>query len=115
MGSERHYETVDRDRQLQRLEQRDTEHFDRIAFAMRVLGLLDPPRMSVAVYRRALDLRVDSGRDLASGPDSSWAIVGIPSHASRRAIAYALAELAGQQAVPFLVDVLVQSASRRAD
>lgn len=114
MGDERRYETIDPERWLYRLEHRDTEHFDRLEFAIKVLGMLDPPRMKVAVYRRKLDLRVESGRDLAGGRDASWAIVGIPSHASRRAIAYALAELAGQESVPFLVDVLVQSASRPA-
>lgn len=112
MGDERRYETIDQERWLYRLEHRDTEHFDRLAFAMRVLGMLEPPGMKVAVYRRELDLRVESGRDLAGGPDASWAVVGIPSSASRRAIAYALAELAGQESVPFLVEVLVQSASR---
>lgn len=108
-------EPVDEERQVFRLEHRDTERFDRIAFAIRVLGVLDPSRMSVAVYRSTLDLHMEHGRDLAGGPDAGWAIVGIPPHASRRTIAYALAELAGQESVPFLVDVLVQSASRRVD
>ncbi len=112
VGDERRYEAIDQERWLYRLEHQDSEEFDRLAFAIRVLGLLDPPRMTVGVYRRKLDLRIESGRDLAGGPDATWAIVGIPSHASRRAIAYALAELAGQESVPFLVDVLVQSATR---
>ncbi len=113
VGDERRYEVIDQERWLYRLEHQDTEDFDRLKFAIRVLGVLEPPGMKVAVYRRKLDLRVESGRDLAGGPEASWAIVGIPSNASRRAIAYALAELAGQASVPFLVDVLVQSASRR--
>jgi hypothetical protein len=81
------------------------ERFDRLEFAMRALRFLRP-RMSVAIYTRHRDLRVDRGCDLAR-PDGAWAIVGIPPHASRQHIALALAELAGVEQVPFAVDLLV--------
>jgi hypothetical protein len=81
-----------------------TEEFDRIGFAMRLLAILRPPRMRIAVYERYQELTVERGRNLESGP--TWAMVGIPPHASREHIALALAELAGIARVPFVVDLL---------
>jgi hypothetical protein len=80
------------------------ERFDRIEFAMRVLRILSPPGLRIAVYERYHELTVERGRPLASGP--SWAMIGIPPHASREHIALALAELAGVARVPFMVDLL---------
>ena len=87
-------------------EYHDPSEFDRIAFAMRALHRLRPKRMTVAVYPAVAALRVESGHDLRR-KGSSWAIVGIPPHASREHIAYALAELAGREAVPYVVQMLL--------
>ena len=80
--------------------------FDRIAFACRVLAMLQPPKWSVALYLRGDDFHLDRGRDLRHGQDAIWATVGIPSSASRAEIAVALAELTGMRDVPFLVDLV---------
>ena len=96
-------------------EYRDLERFDRIAYAMHALRLLAPPRVTVAIYRAGLRLRVERGRDLRAGTGSSWATLGIPPHASRRQIALAVAELAGLSGVPYVVDLLVNAADRAAD
>jgi hypothetical protein len=85
----------------------DPSEFDRIAFAMRALRRLRPRRMKVAVYPAAEALRVHSGRDYQRGAGASWAIVGIPPHASREHIAYALVELAGVASVPYAVQMLL--------
>jgi hypothetical protein len=98
------YELYDQQR---RIEYRDPEDFDRIAFAMRALRRLRPKRMKVAVYAAVSSLHVESGRDLRRGEGATWAIVGIPPHASREHIAYALAELAGVESVPYAVQMLL--------
>ena len=90
-----------------RIEYRDPAEFDRIAFAMRALHRLRPKRMTVAVYSAVSALRVEQGRNLHRGEGGSWAIVGIPPHASREHIAYALAELAGVASVPYAVQTLL--------
>lgn len=92
-------------------EYHDPTDFDRIAFAMRALHRLRLPRMTVAVYPAARALRVESGRDLRR-EGAKWAMVGIPPHASREHIAYALAELAGAEAVPYVVQMLLAEDSR---
>jgi hypothetical protein len=99
-----HYEQLDPRRQI---EYRDSSDFDRMAFAMRALHLLRPKRMTVAVYQAVTSLRVERGRELRKGEGASWAIVGIPPHASREHIAYALAELAGVESVPYAVQMLL--------
>jgi hypothetical protein len=91
-------------------EPRDLESFDRLQFAIEVLRALDLPRMRVAIYPRERELSVDHGSDLGRGPGATWAIVGIPPHASRRHIVHALAELAGVSDLPYVVDVLASSA-----
>ena len=98
------YELHDEQR---RLEHRDREDFDRIAFAVRALRALRPRRMKVAVYQAVSSLRVESGQDYRRGEGATWAIVGIPPHASREHIAYALAELAGVESVPYAVQTLL--------
>lgn len=87
----------------------DPEDFDRIDFAMHALRLLRPQRLTVAVYRRHAELRVECVRDLAQGEGARWAMVGIPPRASRAQIAHALAELAGVADVPYAVDVLLSA------
>jgi hypothetical protein len=97
------YEQIDPQRHR---EYRDPTEFDRIAFAMRALRRLRPKRMTVAVYSAVSRLHVEQGRDLRRD-GASWAMVGIPPHASREHIAYALAELAGIEAVPYTVRMLL--------
>ncbi len=88
-------------------EYHDPSDFDRIAFAMRALRRLRPRRMKVAVYTATSKLHVESGRDFAPRRRRHWAMVGIPPHASREHIAYALVELAGVARVPYAVQVLL--------
>jgi hypothetical protein len=89
------------------VEYRDPREFDRVAFAMEALDRLRPRRMTVAVYTSVSMMRVEKGRDLRRGEGATWAIVGIPPHASREQIAYALAELAGVESVPYAVQMLL--------
>lgn len=102
------YEIVDATR---RFELHDPEPFDRLAFAMRTLELLRPKDMTVAVYPRTRDLRIDRGLEPSHGPGGSWALVGIPPHASREHIAVSLAELAGVAQHPFVVALLLSDRS----
>lgn len=108
MGAPLRHEFVDPYRLYER---HDPDDFDRLAFAMRALGLIRPRGMTVAVYRRSHDLRVDQGCDLACD-GATWAMVGIPPHASRENIAVALAELAGLDGSAYIVDVLIAEGSR---
>ncbi len=89
------------------LEYHDPSDFDRVAFAMRALGRLRPKRMKVAVYSAVSTLHVERGRDFGRGEGATWAMVGIPPHASREHIAYALVELAGVASVPYAVQMLL--------
>jgi hypothetical protein len=101
---EARYEQVDRRTSLEYHEPSD---FDRLAFAMRALHRLGARRMKVAVYSAVSSLHVESGRDFARGDGATWAMVGIPPHASREHIAYALVELAGVARVPYAVQMLL--------
>ena len=89
------------------LEYRDPSEFDRIAFAMRALRLLQPKRMKVAVYQASSSLQIASGEEWRRGEGATWAMVGIPPHASREHIAYALVELAGVASVPYAVRMVL--------
>ena len=88
-------------------EYHDPTDFDRVAFAMRALRRLRPRRMKVAVYSATTSLKVQSGADFGRGQGATWAMVGIPPHASREHIAYALVELAGVASVPYAVQMLL--------
>lgn len=97
------FEVVDPRRHI---EYRDRNEFDRIAFAMRALRRLRPKRMTVAVYAAASTLHAESWQNLR--PDGSTsAILGIPPHASREHIAYAVVELCGASPVPMVVQMLL--------
>jgi hypothetical protein len=99
------YEEVDPRRHI---EYRDKREFDRIAFAMRALRRLRPKKMTVAVYSAVSSLRTESWIDLRRGHEGrATAIVGIPPHASREHIAYALVELVGASPVPLAVQMLL--------
>lgn len=86
------------------------EDFDRIAFAMHALRLLKPP-LTVAVYPRLTSFAVERGRDLSVDPSGTWAMLGIPSNASRAHIALAVAELAAPEVRPWLLDLLLGSSA----
>jgi hypothetical protein len=77
---------VELDRERIQSEQSD-EVFDRVAFAMLALDRMPPRIATVAVYEsRAGFVDIDEGRN--------WAVLRIPSRASRRAIAHAIAAIA---------------------
>jgi hypothetical protein len=85
------------------------ERFDRAEFALRALELVRPRRTTVAMCQDAARLRVESGPRWGH-PGEAWAMLTIPRHASRRAIALAVAELAGG-ARAWVLDVLLGTAS----
>ena len=86
----------------ERFEARSPERFNRIAYAIELLKVLNPP-LTVAVYGSLRHLQVERGRLSSQGP---WALFGVPPHATRESIALALAELSGVAREPFLVDLL---------
>jgi hypothetical protein len=92
------------------VEYEDPTDFDRIAFAMRALAVLRPRRMTVAVFSASSSLHVTSGRVYGGRDGAAWAMVGIPPHASREHIAYALAELAGAASIPYAVRAVLATA-----
>ncbi len=102
-----HHERVE---QRAEVEYQDPSDFDRIAFAMRALDVLRPRRMKVAVYQAASTLNIQSGPTLGGREGAAWAMVGIPPHASREHIAYALAELAGAASIPYAVQAVLAKA-----
>jgi hypothetical protein len=85
----------------------DDSSFDRVAFAMRALRLVKPPRMTVAVCEGRKTIWTDRGRNLRAGPDASWGIVSVPPHASRADIALAVAALAGKAGDPYVLDMIL--------
>ena len=89
------------------VEFRDPSRFDRLAFAMRALRRLRLKGMTVAVYPAEGSLRVERGRDYQGGEGATWAIIGIPRHASREHIAYALAELVDTPAIGLTVQAIL--------
>jgi hypothetical protein len=86
---------------------RDPGEFDRIAFAMRALRRLRTRKMRVVVYSTMSTLQVEQGNDPRRGKGATFALVGIPPHASREHIAYALAELVGVASLPYAVQALL--------
>ncbi|MDI1431510.1 MULTISPECIES: hypothetical protein [Polyangium] len=88
------------------VEYHDPEEFDRIDFAMRALDRLRPKRLRIAVYKTVSAVQIETVEDL-SREGYRIASVGIPPHASREHIAYALAELAGVASVPYVVRTLL--------
>lgn len=99
-ADERRYEYVEAEHGY---ELRDAEAFDRIAFAMAALRRLRP-NVTVVVYERVRDLRVERGLDPASG---QVALLGIPPHASREHIAFEIASLAGMADRPWVLSALL--------
>jgi hypothetical protein len=89
------------------LAEESTEAFDRFAFAVAALDLLRPPRTRVALCTGTLRVRVSSGRMWGHGEEARWALLSIPTRASRRAIALAVAEIARGAGMPWALDVLL--------
>lgn len=90
------------------LEEVSLEPFDRLAFANRVLDLLHPRGMTIAVCESRHRLSVEAGRVWGKAPQR-WAIVSVPPTASRRAIALAMTELSDAPTDPYVLDVLLGS------
>ncbi len=87
----------------ERFEARSPERFNRIAYAIELLRVLNPP-LTVAVYATSRHIHLEQGRAL--GREAPWALFGVPPHATRANIARALAVLSGREKQPFLVDLL---------
>lgn len=87
------------------------ERFDRVAFAQRAIAIVRPHRTRIAICQGARKLHVEHGRQWGGTPGERWAMLAIPPHASRRAIALAVAEIAGghESALsdPWIFDVLL--------
>jgi hypothetical protein len=107
------------------------ESFDRAAFARHAIDVVKPRRTIIAICEGAARMRVESGRvwghplraeaitpadgavtAQADEADERWALLAIPARASRRAIAFAVAQLArGPRA--YALDVLMGEAGVR--
>jgi len=83
-------------------EARSSERFDRVAYAIELLKVVNPP-LTVGVYGTLRHMQVERGRLSSKGP---WALFGVPPHATRESIAQAVAELSGVSGAPFVVDLL---------
>jgi hypothetical protein len=96
------------------LEEGSRERFDRLAFALRAVEAVRPPRMTVAVCAARSKLRVEAGRLWGRGPKDAWAIVSVPPTASREAIAIAVSRLGLATGTgPYALDVLLAQAAER--
>jgi hypothetical protein len=103
------------------VEETSDERFDRAAFARRAIDIVRPRRTTVAICEGASRLRIESGRTWGSRrggshdpaePGERWALLAIPTRASRRAIALAVAQLATDPggARAYALDVLMDAA-----
>ena len=90
-------------------ERRPDQRFDRLAFALRAVGLLGPERTRVAVFTSSR-LVVEEGRDLARGPGARWAMVGIPRDASAQSIVLALTRLESVAGTPYSFEATLRAA-----
>ena len=93
------------------LRHRQRSAFDAMSFARRALRILDPKRMTVAIYEGRFDLRIERGRDWREGAGASWAMIGIPPGVSKERLALAIAEVAGVAHVPYTVETLISAAT----
>lgn len=108
-ASDDHRFTLEEQRRFARTE--GIERFDRVAFALRTIELLKPRGMKVAVYQGHFELRIERGREWSRSSGASWAMVSVPPDASREEIVFALAELSGMPATPWLLDILLRDPS----
>jgi hypothetical protein len=109
---DQHFVEIARDRETLLVET-SSERFDRQAFARRALDLLRPEKTTVAICEGVARVKVDAGREWGKAPGSRWAILSVPPRASRRAIALAVSELAGDSPA-FALDVLMSEATTSA-
>ena len=75
------------------IDRRSGRRFDRLAFALRAVRLLQLPRTRVAVFP-SNRLTVHAGREWGPVSELRWAMVGIPADATARSIVLALTEIA---------------------
>lgn len=90
------------------------EDFDRVAFARRVLDVLDPRAVRVLLRDGGSEFVVEQGRLWAAG-DARWAIVALPRHASREEIVWTLVEVVGYTPGPYRFDVMRMVGAALAD
>lgn len=90
-------------------QRRPEQRFDRVAFALRALGLLKPTRTRVAVFA-SHRLEVQQGVDLARGPDARWVMLGVPEDASAESIVLALTKLERGAPERYVLDVMLGEA-----
>jgi hypothetical protein len=109
-ADEHRLEWIDLERRYEELAE-SHEEFDRFAFASKILRLVPARDTTVIFHDSYHGVRVEKGRDYARGGSAKWAMVGISPHASREWIALAIAEVAGVERVPFVVDLLVRAAN----
>ena len=114
------YAEIARERELAEVES-STESFDRLAFAERALRLVRPSHVTVALCPGPTGARarvkLEAGRawgapsltpvDPEAPTYPRWAILSVPPNASKRAIAVAVAGLAGEAREPYVLDVLL--------
>ena len=96
-------------RRSEACERRPEQRFDRLAFALRAVGLLRPHETRVAVFPSSR-LVVEEGRDLARGPEARWAMVGIPKDASAKSIVLALTRLERVRRAPYALEATLSAA-----
>ena len=99
-----------RDRALEGAET-SAERFDRIAFAERAVARVKPPNLRVAIAEGSARVVVESGRAWGGAEGARWAMLCVPPTASRRAIATAVAALAGPAPAPYLLDALLATSA----
>jgi hypothetical protein len=95
-----------RDRELDGTET-SAEPFDRIAFAEAAVARVKPANMRVAIAEGSTRVVLESGRAWGGPEDARWAMLCVPPRASRRAIAAAVAALAGPSPAPYVLDTLL--------
>ncbi len=82
------------------------ERFDRGEFALRAIEIVRPRTTRVVICEGAARMRVEHGPRWGH-PGEAWAMLAIPRHASKRAIALAVAELSGAPRA-WALDVLLE-------
>src|SRR5438309_106056 len=88
---------IARERELAAVES-SNERFDRLAFAERALRLVRPPHTTVALCEGRARVKVEAGRAWGQAERAArWAVLSVPPNASKRAIAVAVAGLAGPE------------------
>ena len=84
-----------------------SERFDRMAFAEHALSLVRPANTRVALAEGRSRVVIESGRAWGRAENARWVMLCVPPMASRRAIALAVAGLAGPMRAPYALDVLL--------